>query len=94
MYLRSFRHTGLRRLYLDGKPTGVPTFAVEKLRRTFAFLESMDSAEELRTLPTWNAHRLTGDRRGTWALHVTANWRVTFLIANNELREINLEDYH
>jgi proteic killer suppression protein len=37
---------------------------------------------------------LTGDRKGTWALHVTANWRLTFRVQDDELIEVNLEDYH
>ena len=59
-----------------------------------AFLQDMATVEELRTLPVWKAHRLTGDRKGTWALHVTANWRLTFRVQDDELIEVNLEDYH
>jgi hypothetical protein len=35
-----------------------------------------------------------GDRKGTWALHVTRKWRLTFRIDNDELIEVNHEDYH
>jgi proteic killer suppression protein len=42
----------------------------------------------------WKAHRLTGERKGTWALHVTANWRLTFRVQDDDLIEVNLEDYH
>ena len=37
---------------------------------------------------------LAGDRAGTWALHVTRNWRLTFRIVADELVEVNYEDYH
>ena len=50
--------------------------------------------EELRHLPLWKAHILTGDRKGTWSLTVTRNWRLTFRIADREIIELNLEDYH
>ena len=40
------------------------------------------------------AHKLTGDRGGTWSLHVTGNWRITFRIEDDEIVELNLEDYH
>jgi len=61
-----------------------------------AFLDGMDEAEELRGLPTWKAHTLTGDRKGTWSLSVTGNLRLTFRIdaAESEICEMNLEDYH
>ena len=45
-----------------------------------AFLEAMTEVEELRSPPTWNAHMLTGDCKGTWSLTVTRNWRPTFWI--------------
>jgi hypothetical protein len=47
-------------------------------------------------ISSWKAHRLTGDRKGTWSLSVTANLRLTFRIdaSVREIREVNLEDYH
>jgi proteic killer suppression protein len=30
-----------------------------------AFLDNMQDPEELRSLPTWKAHVLTGNRKGT-----------------------------
>ena len=38
----------------------------------------------------------TGDRRGTWSLTVSANWRITFRVDRNEMEIIDLdfEDYH
>jgi proteic killer suppression protein len=56
----------------------------------------MHDAEELRSLPAWQAHTLTGNRQGTWSLTVTRNRRLTFRIdtAEREIRDVNLEDYH
>ena len=62
---------GLRRLYLADQTLGLPPDAVAKLRRMLTFLQDMETVDELRTLPHWKAHRLSGDRAGTWALHVT-----------------------
>jgi plasmid maintenance system killer protein len=95
MLIRSITHGGLRRFVLKGETKGLPSETVAKLRRMFSFLQEMATADELRTLPLWKAHRLMGDRAGTWALHVTANWRLTFRIADdNTITEVNLEDYH
>jgi proteic killer suppression protein len=61
----------------------------------FAFLDAMQDAEELRALAVWKVHTLTGDRKGTWSLSVTANRRLTFTIDDEcEIRDLNLEDYH
>jgi toxin HigB-1 len=60
-----------------------------------AFLDEMEDPEELRALPSWKAHTLTGERKGTWSLSVTANWRLTFWIdEEREIRDVDLEDYH
>ena len=56
----------------------------------------MGTEDELRTLPVWKPHQLTGDRKGTWALHVTKNWRITFDTDGDaiEIIDLNFEDYH
>jgi len=98
MRLRTFAHAGLRRFYLKGQSQGVPPDSVDKLRRMLTVLQRMATPDELRTLPVWKAHRLTGDRAGTWSLHVTRNWRLTFRIDDTDndydLIEVNLENYH
>ena len=57
-------------------------------------LDRMKDAEELKVWPLWKVHMLTGDRKGTWSLHVTRNWRLTFRIEADEMSDLNLEDYH
>jgi len=94
MKVRSIAHKGLRRLYEDNSSKGVSADTVDKLRKMLAFLDAMQDPEQLRALPTWKAHMLTGDRKGTWSLHVTRNRRLTFRIENDEIIDINLEDYH
>lgn len=94
MRIRSIIHKGLRRLYEDGNPKGLPADAVDKLRKMLAFLDAIATEEELRDVPMWKAHRLTGNRRGTWSLHVSRNWRLTFEIEGEEIANVNLEDYH
>lgn len=96
MRIRSFLHKGLKRLYTDDMTRGVPPETVDKLRKMLAFLDDMEDAEELRDLPSWKAHTLTGDRKGTWSLSVTANRRLTFRVnaAEQEIYDVDLEDYH
>lgn len=96
MEIRSFVHKGLKRLYEEDTVRGVPPDSADKLRKMLAFLDDMEDAEELRSLPTWKAHILTGGRKGTWSLSVTRNRRLTFRIdtAEREICDLNLEDYH
>jgi len=50
---------------------------IEKVRNIVTFLQEMEDARELRDIPGWKAHQLAGNRKGTWSLTVTRNWRIT-----------------
>lgn len=96
MRIRSVRHKGLRRLLEQGDASGIQPQVVDKVVKILAFLQDMGAEDELRSVPTWKAHQLTGDRKGTWSLFVTKNWRITFAIDRDEVEIIDLdyEDYH
>jgi toxin HigB-1 len=96
MRIRNVVHKGLRRFIEDDDVTGLPAAAIEKLRRIVTFLQDMESEDELRSVPSWKAHRLTGDRKGAWSLFVTRNWRLTFQVAASEAEifDLDYEDYH
>jgi toxin HigB-1 len=96
MKIRNVLHKGLRRFILKDDLSGLPNDIVPKLRRMISFLQDMNSVEELKAIPSWRAHILTGARKGTWSLTVTRNWRLTFKIDQFEVEIIDLdyEDYH
>lgn len=96
MRIRNFAHKGLGELYAEDTARGVPPDSADKLRKILAFLENMSDAEELRSLPSWKVHTLSGGRKGAWSLSVTRNRRLTFRIdaIENEVCDVNLEDYH
>jgi len=94
--IRNFAHKGLKDLYAEDSAKGVPPDTVDKLHKMLAFLDDMEDPGELRCLPAWKVHTLTGDRRGTRSLSVTRNRRLTFRIdtQEREICDLNLEDYH
>ena len=96
MIVRNIVHRGLRRFVENDDASGLPASFVEKIRNIISFLQQMDDASELRSIPGWKAHQLTGNRKGEWSLAVTRNWRITFLIdrAKGEIVDLNFEDYH
>lgn len=96
MIIRNVVHKALRRFIEDDDASGLQAAVVPKVRRVITFLQDMDREDELRTVPSWKAHQLTGDRKGTWSLFVTKNWRITFRIDQTEIEIIDLdyEDYH
>lgn len=95
MEIKSIAHKGLRRLIEDGATSGVPAAPLAKIETIVAFLEAAPGIEAVQKLQMWKAHQLTGDRKGTWSLTVTRNWRITFEVNElNEIENLDFEDYH
>jgi toxin HigB-1 len=96
MQLLSFRHKGLRQLWEDGSAKGVQPAMADKLRRLLFALETAETLEQLRRFPGWKLHPLKGDRKGSWSLTVTGNWRLIFSYdeQTNTAGDIDLIDYH
>jgi proteic killer suppression protein len=44
-------------------------------------------------LPGLVLHPLKGERKGTWAVSVSENWRVTFRFVGKDADSVNYEDY-
>jgi toxin HigB-1 len=96
MRIRNVRHRGLKRFLERDDASGLPPAAVEKMRNIVSFFQEMQTVQELSDVPSWKAHRLTGDRKGTWSLTVTRNWRLTFGVdqTEGEIFDLDYEDYH
>jgi proteic killer suppression protein len=96
MKIRNVVHRGLRRFIQLNDPSGLAPAVVEKVRNILTFLQEMEDDQELRDVPGWKAHQLTGGRKGTWSLTVTRNWRITFRIdpTQGEIIDLDYEDYH
>ena len=39
-------------------------------------------------------HSLKGDKKGLYAVKVTANWRLTFTFIGTNVAQVDYEDYH
>jgi len=91
--IQKFKHKGLKRLFESGVSSGVDPQHVDRIRKILALLETAETVEDM-DLPGLGLHPLKGNRKGTWAVKVSGNWRITFKIQNGEAFEVNYEDYH
>jgi proteic killer suppression protein len=94
MQIRSVQHRGLRRLLEKNDPRGIRPDQADRVRKILAVLIVAENTDHVRGPPGWRVHQLTGDRRGTWSISVSGNWRITFTVENNEIENLDLEDYH
>lgn len=91
--IRTFRHKGLRQLFETGRPRGVSAGLTRRLLRQLDFLNRAASPQDM-NLPGYRLHELKGDRKGTWSVTVSGNWRLTFTFTEGDADDVDLEDYH
>ncbi len=93
MAILSFRHKGLERFFLRGATAGIQPKHARRLR---LILGRLNVAKEPRDmgLPGLHLHPLKGERKGTWAVSVSGNWRITFAFAGPDVVDVDYEDSH
>jgi proteic killer suppression protein len=77
--------------------------------RIVQVLDTLDAATSLSDLEGLTGfHQLSGDRQGTYAVTITRNWRITFILQTEEIEnldtgekemefqlvKVDYEDYH
>lgn len=93
MEIENVRHKKLRRFLETGSAKGV--IEPELIADMIAFIDAAESLDELATPPNFGFHPLKGDRKGTFAMTVTRNWRLTFTqVDDATIGDLDLEDYH
>jgi proteic killer suppression protein len=94
MRIRTFRHRGLKLLVERDNHREIRLDMTKRVRNVLAALVMAENIRSLRPLPGWRVHELVGDRKGTWSVSVSGNWRITFEIVDSEIVNLDLEDYH
>lgn len=93
LVIRAFKHKGLERFFLKGTRAGVQARHAERLQLILSRL-CVSVAPQDMNLPGLMLHPLTGNRKGTWAVRVSANWRVTFTFIEGHATNVDYEDSH
>jgi toxin HigB-1 len=91
--IKRFRHKGLETLFVTGSAKGVDAQLAAKLRRVLARLHDGPLPEAM-ALPGYRLHQLKGDRKGSWSVWVSGNYRVTFDIEGEDATNVDFVDYH
>jgi toxin HigB-1 len=91
--IRSFKHKGLAKFFETGSKAGIQSAHAERLRLILGRLNAAVKAEDM-GLPGLRLHPLKGERKGTWAVWVSGNWRVTFRFVGADAEVVDYEDYH
>lgn len=91
--ITQFRHRGLERYFTKGTKSGIQAKHESRLRLILARLHASTSPHDM-NLPGLRLHELKGTKKGTWAVNVSGNWRITFRFDGIDAVDVNYEDYH
>jgi toxin HigB-1 len=88
--IKSFRHKGLARLFLQNDPSRVRSDLVRRRR-----ISAMHRAEHVTALniPGFDLHALRG-KPPRYSLHVNGPWCITFEWRDGHAWRVDLEQYH
>jgi len=89
----SFRSRALRRFWERDDTSKLPP---DRLKRISILLDRLDASNRPgdMDLPGFGFHSLSGDKKGRYAVSVSANWRITFGWTEEDAVEVDFEDYH
>ena len=91
--IRSFRHKGLKRLFVEDDRSKLDPQDADKIARILARLSQSRAPQDM-AVPGFRLHPLKGKRQGHWAVTVRANWRIIFRFDGEDAVDVDLIDYH
>ncbi|MGH8751863.1 MAG: type II toxin-antitoxin system RelE/ParE family toxin [Burkholderiales bacterium] len=90
--IRNFRHKGLERFFTKNEHSRIDAKQANRIRRVLDRLDVVARPEDM-NLPGYGFHPLKSNRKGTYAISISGNWRITFRFAESDAIDVNLEDY-
>jgi toxin HigB-1 len=91
--IRSFRSKALRQFVETGNARKLSVPNLRRVRQVLLALEAATKPEDM-DQPGFRFHSLKGRRKGTFAVDVSGNFRITFQWGGNDAIDVDLEDYH
>jgi proteic killer suppression protein len=91
--IRSWANSATRQFPESGKNkfSGIDVEVAEDL---LAALHAASSLGDLSPLKSLGLHKLTGSRKGQWAMTVSGPWRICFRFADGDAWDVEIVDYH
>ena len=91
--IKSFKHKDIEEFFYTGKKIGIKT---EHAGRLEIILDRLNAANEVKDMnyPGSNLHKLTGDKKGQYAVKVSGNWRIFFEFFDGDAYVVDYDDYH
>ena len=91
--IKSFKHKGLETFFYTGKKKGIRPEHAIRLER---ILDRLNAADEVKDMnyPGSDLHKLSGNKKGQYAVKVSGNWRIFFEFVEGNVYIVDCDDYH
>jgi len=86
----------LKRFFSDPRYTDKRGINPQISRRLIAILDALEVIEKADEMDIAGLyfHKLKGQRKDEFSVRVTGNWRITWRMDDQDVTDVNLEDYH
>jgi proteic killer suppression protein len=92
--IRSWANRSSQRFYEQGKSSRFRGLDVDAANDLLAVLDAATSLNDLSPLKSVGLHKLTGDRKGQWAMTVNGPWRICFEFRKGDAFNVEIVNYH
>ena len=91
--IKSFRHKGIERFYYGNDRSRINQEHAARIARILDRLDASIRPQDM-NLSGYRLHELSGRKKGTWAVWISGNWRVTFRFDGADAVDVDYRDYH
>ena len=91
--IKSWANSATRRFVQDGK-SKFSGLDQDKALELLAVLDAVAALSDLSPLRSVGLHKLTGNRKGLWAMRINGPWRVCFRFEDGDAWDVEIVDYH
>ena len=92
--IKSWATRSSQRFFEQGKVSKFRGLDVEAAEELLAVLDAATSLNDLSPLSSVGLHKLTGNRKGQWAMTVNGPWRICFEFKKGDAYRVEIVDYH
>jgi len=92
--IRSWADRKSQRFFEQGKRSIFRAMDAEAAEELRAALDAAISLKDLSPLRGVGLHKLTGDRKGQWAMTVNGPWRIWFRFRDGDAYDVAIVNYH
>lgn len=82
------------RKFAEGGKSRFKGLDAESAAELLAMLDAASTLRDLSPLQSVGLHKLSGNRKGQWAMTINGPWRICFRFADGDAWDVEIVDYH